>query len=299
MAQGHVVVVGSVNLDTMLRVAELPRPGETVLASAATVCCGGKGANQALAAARAGGAATTFVGSIGADHAGEQVTTLLTDPLLDVRVTAATGAGTGSAVVMVDGRGENSIVVTPGANVTDAPLSEADRAAIRSADVLLCQLETPPARVLDAAAARREGALFVLNAAPAIDLPGELWACVDVLVVNQHEAEIYGPLLDRVPTVVVTLGPRGSLLQRRDGARLHVPSFEVTAVDTTGAGDTYCGVLAAELSRGTDLPTAMTTASAAAALTTTRLGSQPSIPAFAQVEALGAATRTARSPGPR
>ncbi|MET7395673.1 ribokinase [Dactylosporangium sp. NPDC005572] len=299
MAQGQVAVVGSVNLDTILRVAELPRPGETVLASAATVCCGGKGANQALAAARAGGAATTFIGSIGADPAGGQVATLLTDPLLDLRLTASTGAPTGSAVVMVDSHGENSIVVASGVNITDAPLSKADRTAIRSADVLLCQLETPPARVLDAAAARREGALLVLNAAPAIDLPDELWACVDVLVVNQHEAEIYGTLLDRVPTVVITLGPRGSLLQRRDGTRLHVPSFDVTAVDTTGAGDTYCGVLAAELSRGTDLPTAMTTASAAAALTTTRPGSQPSIPSFPQVEELVAAAQTARLSGPR
>jgi ribokinase len=167
---------------------------------------------------------------------------------------------TGTALITVSPDGENAIVVAPGAN-SHVRIGAVQTERIAAADVVLAQLEIPLDTVLEAARARREGALFVLNAAPSRDLPDELWEQLDVLVVNEHEAadlvggaaatpeDLAAALLDRVPAVVVTLGARGSLVVRRGEAAVRVPAAKVTAVDTTGAGDTYCGVLAAGLAQ--------------------------------------------------
>jgi ribokinase len=210
-------------------------------------------------------------------------------------------AATGTALITVSPDGENAIVVAPGAN-SHVTVGAAQAERIAAADVVLAQLEIPLDAVRAAAAARRPGALLVLNAAPSRDLPDDVWAALDVLVVNEHEAAdltgasgdtepsaLAGLLLERVPAVVVTLGGRGSLvLERLPGGKLLtlVPAVPVEAVDTTGAGDTFCGVLAAALARGADLPDAARLAAAAGALAVTRPGAQDAVPDAADVVAL-------------
>ncbi|MDQ7911129.1 ribokinase [Phytohabitans sp. ZYX-F-186] len=294
---GHVVVVGSVNLDISVKVHRLPHPGETVLATSVHRTGGGKGANQAVAAARAGGTATSLIGRVGNDEEGRIMRSLLRHDRLDLRLTTLTDATSGLALVTVDDHAENSIVVAPGANASPVPLSHEDAQVVAQADVLLCQLETPPQLALDAAGHRRPGVPLLLNAAPAMPLPEALWNSIDMLIVNQHEAteltqdttgtldHRIAQLLQRTPTVLVTLGKQGSLLATRDQPWLHLPAPAVNAVDTTAAGDTFCGVLAAELANGVTTPNAVATANAAAALAVTRPGAQSSIPDYPEVTA--------------
>lgn len=284
-AAGRVAVVGSVNLDVVIRVHRHPGPGETVIATGSSRSPGGKGANQAVAAARAGGAMTTFVGAVGDDTAGAE----LRDSLHAAGVTALLqtypDTPTGQAVVMVDDRAENSIVVIPGANARLDALNRQATAAVAEADVVLCQLETPLA-LLAAAAAARTG-MLILNAAPALALPDEIWPLVDLLVVNGTEAEqlsgagagtAVSALLAKVPAVVVTLGARGAHYTNREGGSVTVGAPRVTAVDTTAAGDTFCGALAAHLAAGAPVEVALRFAGAAAALAVGRPGAQQSIP---------------------
>jgi len=291
-AAGTVVVVGSVNMDVSVSVDRLPRPGETLLGGTVRRSGGGKGANQAVAAARAGGARTAMVGRVGADSEGHLLRGVLESDGIDCAAlgTSAT-APTGTALITVDGSGENTIVVAAGAN-EEVALDERTASVVGGADVILAQLEIPQLTVLAAARARRDGALFVLNAAPYAAIDPVLLDEVDLLVVNEHEAlGLTGAgsveaatvsLLDRVPAVLVTLGAAGASLVRRGASPVCVPASPVEVVDTTGAGDTFCGVLGAALARGDDDLTALQLASAAASIAVQRPGAQDAVPTAAE-----------------
>lgn len=261
--QVDVAVVGSVNVDLVASVARLPHPGETVLASSLAQFPGGKGSNQAVAAARLG-RRVAFVGLIGDDAEGGQVRAALESRSVDVtHLRTQQGAPTGRALVVVDDSAENTIVVVGGANMRLAPahIEEAEE-VLRAARVVVAQLEVPVETVT--AAARLSPGTFLLNPAPAQALPAELVERVDVLVVNETEFEVVtgqplpddpaelGPRLTGAGwrcTVLVTLGARGCLVWAGGGAATHVPAPVVPVVDTTGAGDTFIGALADALSR--------------------------------------------------
>lgn len=285
-----VAVFGSINMDITAFVDRSPAPGETVLGDSLIRNGGGKGANQAVGAARAGNANTLMVGALGKDPDGDILARSLNESGVDTGHIDRVDGPSGTALITVASSGENSIVVIPGANAqVDAPVGRALE-AIRGADVLLAQLEVPPPAVASAAEARAEGATFILNAAPAIPIPQNLWDQVDILVVNEHEALIMADtpdatmdqalaaLLERVPAVLVTLGGAGSELHTRNGETIAVPAVMVDAIDTTAAGDTYCGVLAAELAHGNTPLIAMQRASSAAALAVQAKGAQDSVP---------------------
>jgi ribokinase len=273
-----VVVVGSANVDLILPVQRIPRPGETVLAGSLTRGPGGKGANQAVAAARAG-ATTAFVASLGDDESGGLLRDALSEAGVDLALVSSTTTPTGTAIITVDADGENAITVAPSANA-ELELSAASIAAIQQAEVVLAQLEIPFDIVRAAARASR---YFVLNAAPAAELDDDLLAEVDLLVVNEHEAAIVGgsdpaALLQRVPAAVVTLGGDGALVLARGAAQVRVPGVQVEVVDTTAAGDTFCGVLAAALASGQGMTDAVRRANAAASLSVQTAGAIPSVP---------------------
>jgi len=289
---GHVVVAGSVNMDVSVRCARLPRPGETLLAASLHRSGGGKGANQAVAAARVGGARTRMIGAVGRDADGDAL-------LADLRGEGIDSNGiqrledhlTGVALSTVDDKAANTIVVAAGANA-QLRIGPADREVLKRADVVLAQLEVPQRVAAAAAACRRPAVPFLLNAAPSAPLEQALRAQVDVLIVNEHEAtDLAGSanlgsalrsLLAVVPAVLVTLGSRGARLLRRDGTDLVVPAPRVTAVDTVAAGDTFCGVYAAYLADGADDLTAIRRASAAASLAVQRTGAQTSVSTAAE-----------------
>lgn len=289
-----VVVLGSANLDFVYRVARIPRPGETLLALGAEKYAGGKGNNQVIAVARAG-AAVSFIGSLGDDDAGATLAAVLSDAgVTDLSRRCATPTGT--AMIAVDERAENAIIVHAGANAELRYLTRAEVAAISEADYLLMQLEIPLETVVEAArAARIAGTQVVLNAAPIQDLPTELLSFVDLLVVNEHEARLLAGieadptdtavrLLDVVPAVVITLGAEGAIVAQRSNAPVQVPAARVEPVDTTGAGDTFCGALVAALSEGSQLLEAAGFASFAAALSVQQAGAVPSIPNREQID---------------
>lgn len=283
-----VLVVGSVNMDLSARVRRIPAPGETVLAQEAVRSPGGKGGNQAVAAARAGGVSVAFVGAVGSDADGQSLLSSLARDGIDVTGIETLQGTSGLALISVDDASENAIVVVPGANAAVSCRTPAAQELLRGAPVLLSQLEIPLESILHAARSRTPGSLFVLNAAPSQALPAELLEAIDVLVVNEHEAREIGgsaqldiavqTLLGQVAIVIVTLGSAGVELHRRGRAPQVQPSFPVTAVDSTSAGDTFCGVLAARLAQGTGIEQALRDSSAAAALTVTRPGAQDSIP---------------------
>ncbi|MEV6415780.1 ribokinase [Kribbella sp. NPDC051718] len=278
----EVVVVGSANVDLVLAVQRIPRPGETLLASDLTRGPGGKGANQAVAAARAG-ASTAFVASLGADDGGALLRDALEGSGVDLSLVSTSGNPTGTAIITVAADGENSIVVAPSANA-DLKLSAEALAGIGQAKIVLSQLEIPLSTVQ---AAAEESAYFILNAAPATDLSDELLAHVDLLVVNETEAEAiagkdFNDLLTRVPAAVVTLGAEGAVILSRDVAEIRIPGVSVEVVDTTAAGDTFCGVLAATLAAESttpsDLTNAVRRANVAASLSVRTAGAIPSVP---------------------
>lgn len=297
-AIGRVVVVGSANVDLVVDVPRHPAGGETILGGDLRRSPGGKGANQAVAAALAGGADTTFVGALGSDEAADMLLASLGRAGVRTDTVDRADVATGTALITVSPDGENAIVVAPGAN-SHVRIGPGQAERIADADVILAQLEIPLDTVVAAARVRRDGALLVLNAAPSRELPPELWREVDVLVVNEHEAadlagaeggtapeSLAKALLERVPAVVVTLGGEGSLVARRAVPAVRIPATRVTAVDTTGAGDTYCGVLAAALAAGAELADAARLAGAAGALAVTRPGAQDAVPDAADVVAL-------------
>jgi ribokinase len=289
--RGVVLVVGSANVDFVVRTPHIPRPGETVLGTDLLVAPGGKGANQAVAAARAGGASTTFVCAMGPDGFAGVLTQSLVQA--DVALIAVpSDRPTGAALITVSDDGENAIAVAPGANMALTADALPD---LGGTDWLLLQLETPIATVdACARAARAAGVRVMLNAAPALPLPHGLLASIDVLVVNEEELVVIagsrGSIAERlarlgVPTAIVSLGARGCCALA-DGALLVQPAFPVIPVDTTAAGDAFCGGLVAALSRGAALAQALREAAAAGALATTVPGAQTSIPTRSAVRAL-------------
>lgn len=264
-------VVGSTNVDLVLAVPHLPRPGESVLGHDGQRLPGGKGGNQAVALARLG-AQVTFVSAVGADADGEWSRALLAAEGIDVTDVAVVDAPTGLAVVMVDARGENSIVVAPGAN------AQVDAPAVVDVDVVLLSLEISLATVT--AVALQAQVPVVLNAAPAQYLPPELLAAVDVLVVNETEWETLGR-----PTsgaVVVTLGAGGCRVLTASGS-MDLDAVPVEVVDTTGAGDCFAAALAYGVGHGWPLPEAAAFANRAAALSVQAVGARGDLPSLAQV----------------
>ncbi|WBO21964.1 ribokinase [Sphingomonas abietis] len=293
-----VVVFGSINADLVTRVDRLPRAGETVSALSVAELPGGKGANQATASAMFG-VATRMIGAVGSDgHAGMMIAALSAAGA-DTSAIARLPGPTGTAHVCVSSDGENQIVVVAGAN---ALVAATEAWPGRAGDICLAQLELPVAAVgAMLAQARRAQALTILNAAPALAEAALLLADVDVLVVNETELAFYCG--DAVPAdpeaaivaardflrrdgqwIVVTLGAAGIVAVSGDRT-LAVPAPKVSVVDTTGAGDTFCGVLAAALSEGQQMESALRFACAAAALSVQRIGAAASMPGRAEIEA--------------
>jgi len=286
-----VIVVGSANVDQVFRVERIPSPGETVLSTGFSTARGGKGQNQAVAAARAG-APTAFIAALGDDAFGSDTRAGLIDDGVDVTGVRSLDAATGTALIAVDSAGENTIIVEAGANRLLVDLQSADAAAIAASSVLAMQLEIPLETVIAAARIARAGDTTVmLNAAPIRDLPDELLSSLDILVVNEHEASHlagerdWRELTEQVPVVVVTLGSEGALLLRRGLDEVRVAAPSVHAVDATGAGDTFCGVFAAGLAEGMELEQALRFAVTAASLSVQSYGAVPSIPLRAQIDA--------------
>ena len=242
-----VIIVGSANIDQVFRVTTIPEPGETVLSHGFSIALGGKGQNQAVAAARAG-ASTAFIAALGDDGFGRSIREGLAADGIDTAGVRTVGAPTGTALIAVDESGENTIIVEAGANAR-LELSDEDAAAIAAADVLVLQLEIPLGTVTAAArAARAAGTRVVLNAAPIQELPPELLDTVDILVVNEHEGAFLsrgGDVGRLAPIVIVTLGAAGAIAHETGGNGVAVHAPKVSAVDATGAGDTFCGALAA------------------------------------------------------
>jgi len=299
-----VAVLGSANLDLVLRVTTIPAPGETVLASGRERHPGGKGLNQAVASARAG-ASTSLVGAVGRDPAGDELIETMRDAGIDTAAVGRVDEPSGIALIVVQATGENTIVVDAGANATMTTLPAEGRAAVQASSVLVAQLEVPLGAVAEAAAlARANGTTVILNAAPARPLPGHLLSLVDVLVVNEHEAvalagvvepeEAAAVLARQAREVVVTLGARGAAHVTRDGLVTRTPGLDARPIDTTGAGDTFVGFLAASLGKGDTLPEAIVRAVAAGALSVETRGAVPSIPTREAVtERLRTASRLA------
>ena len=287
-----ILVAGSANLDFVVRAEHIPAPGQTVLGRDFKTFPGGKGANQAVACARAGGAVTHMLLALGNDAFAAPLEASLQDAGVQMHVVRATEQPTGTAFICLSEAGENAITVAPGANATLRP---EHLPPLTGFSHLLLQLETPLDTVTAyAQAARAAGVAVVLNAAPAQVLSQELLGLVDILVVNEGElatvAQHTGSIAEclarlDVPTVVVTLGAHGCCARHLGAWHLQT-SFAVNVVDTTGAGDTFCGSLAAALGQGQTMDQALRHASAAGALACTRLGAQSSIPLAAEVGAL-------------
>jgi ribokinase len=278
-----VCVVGSANLDLVAETQRHPKPGETVLATSYAEHPGGKGLNQAVSAARSG-AEVVFVGALGDDEAGRRLAAVMADDGIDATHARTVEAPTGRALIIVDTSGENSIVVVPGAN---RAVVVPDR--LPPAAVVLAQLEVPLETVTAAfTEARATGATTVLNPAPAAPLPHDLLLLCDVIVPNQHEAELLGGpdalLAAGCGAVIVTLGGDGVDIHTADGVT-HVDTPSVDVVDTTGAGDAFCGALSARLAAGAELTDAVRWAAVAGAIATTVRGAVPSQPRAAQIEA--------------
>lgn len=285
-----ILVAGSSNLDFVVRAERIPCPGETVLGEGFQTFPGGKGANQAVASARAGGTTTHFLTALGADAFAPAIEASLRTAGVVSHVVKCPSEPTGCAFICVSHSGENAITVAPGAN---SLLRAEHLPALAGFSHLLLQLETPlPTVAAYARVARQQGVTVVLNAAPAQALPPELLDNVDILVVNEGElgviAGYQGSVADClrrvvVPTVVVTLGERGSCARTPDAIVVQ-PAFAVKAIDTTAAGDTFCGVLVAALGQGTSLREAVRAASAAAAMACEQPGAQASIPHASDVD---------------
>ncbi|MEU6555112.1 ribokinase [Streptomyces sp. NPDC046915] len=291
----HIAVLGSTNMDLVAYVEKAPQRGETVTGREFRTIPGGKGANQAIAAARSG-ATVSMIGAVGNDVFGTRLRSALEHSGVDTDSLRTIEGPSGTAHIVVDDEGGNAIVVIPGANGTVDHLTPGDEGVIASADALLLQLEIPSAGVLAGAeAARRHGVRTVLTPAPARPLPPELLAATDLLVPNEYEAatltgrtdplDAAAALLDRVPEVVITLGAAGCLYMLRNAEPLVVPAPRVTAVDSTGAGDTFVGALAVALAEERPVREALTWAAAAASISVQREGASASMPYRPEIEA--------------
>lgn len=290
MYMKKILVIGSSNTDMTVKSSHLPAPGETVMGDRFVMGPGGKGANQAVAAARLGGD-VTFICKVGRDVFGEKAIEGYRKDNIDTQHIMLSDQPSGVALILVDGGGENSISVAPGANgdLTPADIeSKAD--IIRSADILILQLEIPMESVEKAVSIAKEAGVYViLNPAPAKRLPVGLLENVSLLTPNQSELEILtgikgdvraglDALVERgVGEVILTLGSRGSMVYSGDEPVL-IPALKVDAVDTTAAGDTFCGALAVAISEVKSLTDAARFATCASALTVQKMGAQVSIP---------------------
>jgi ribokinase len=313
MKPKSIVVVGSSNTDMIIQLARIPKPGETILGGEFTMAAGGKGANQAVAAARAGGR-ITFVARVGQDMFGAAAIAGFRRDGINVRhVVRDRRAASGVALIFVAKDGENSIAVASGANFQLSP-TDINHAspAISRASVMLTQLETPLATVTAAVKlAARAGVKVILNPAPARPLPASLLKLVSIITPNETEAELLTGIKvnnDRgvmkaaaalrakgVGAVVITLGARGAYYDT--GAEwAFVPGFKVKPVDTTAAGDVFNGALAVALAEGKSMEAAVRFANAAAAISVTRLGAQPSAPKRADIIVRLEAIHLNRSP---
>lgn len=293
MKTGKILVIGSSNTDMTIKSDRLPAPGETILGGKFLMGAGGKGANQAVAARRLGGD-VTFVCKVGRDIFGDNAVKGYEKEGIDTSHILRSDAPSGVALILVDAKAENSIAVAPGAN---GDLTPADirnlREVIAGASYLILQLEVPVETVLEAARIAHEAGVYViLNPAPACPLPGELFKYLSLITPNQTETALMTGIeadeasLDRavdalrakgVQDVIVTLGSRGSLVCA-GGKREFVPACKVKAVDTTAAGDTFCGALCVALSEGKSLTEAAAFATKASALAVQKMGAQDSIP---------------------
>ncbi|KAA3445905.1 ribokinase [Mesorhizobium sp. SARCC-RB16n] len=293
-----IIVVGSINLDLIANVDRLPSPGETVSGSGFSTAPGGKGANQALAAARAG-APVRMVGAVGKDNFAPEALALLREAKVDLSGVGETFASTGTALIMVGDDGENIIAVVAGANASVVP-GDLSKAFLKKGDVVLLQHEIPLATV-DAALdqARAAGAVTVLNTAPFHAKAAGFLGKADYVVANETEFDLYGEALalsgrDRAArmrdfagktgrAIVVTLGGEG-VMAATPSDFLTVPALKITPVDTVGAGDTFCGYFAACLSSGLTLEQALARAGAAGSLACLKPGAQPAIPLARDVD---------------
>lgn len=286
-----IVVLGSVNMDLVVTTPSLPRPGQTLLGNTFQTVCGGKGANQAIAAARSGGR-VRFVGAVGDDAFGAQLTANLADNGVDIDALRRVPGPSGIAAITVDEQAENSIVVVPGANRSVVELTAAEQEVLAGAAMVVCQLEIPVATVVHAAAvAAAAGKPFLLNPSPMQPLSWALLSNTTVLVLNEHEAaEAGADAVSEVFHVVTTLGSHGARYRGPDGEEFTVATPRVTAVDTTGAGDAFTGALAVAWVEGRAPLDAVRFACAAGALATTVPGASVSSPDRAAIERLVADT---------
>jgi ribokinase len=296
-----IVVVGSSNTDMIIQVPHVPKPGETILGGRFSIAPGGKGANQAVAAARAGGE-VTFIAKVGDDMFGDQAVAGFERDGIHVHLVGKDAeAPSGVALIFVGDDGENSIGVASGANMNLSPADvRAASETITSADILVMQLESPLDTVTGAARiASDAGVPVMLNPAPAQPLPDALLSCVTLLTPNESEIELLtgirvldqksaikagNQLLNKgVANVLVTMGSNGVCLVNNKSSTI-IPAFEVKPIDTTAAGDTFNGALATALAKDLALEEAVGFANAAAALSVTRMGAQPSIPSRKEIE---------------
>ena len=302
-SKARVLVVGSCSIDMIVQVDRIPIIGETVIGGRFNSAGGGKGANQAVTAARAG-ASVEFVGRVGRDDFGKNIISgLKADGINVSRIEVDPREPSGIAFIFVGGAGENSIAVASGANLRLSPRDVAGaRGSFSKGTILLVQLETPLSVVGAAVSlARRRGMHVILNPAPARSLPDALLRKVDIITPNEHEAEsLTGIKVDGaaaaqaaakrlhgkgVGTVIITLGSRGAYVSTGAGGSL-MPAFKAKAVDTTAAGDVFNGALAVALAEGQPLPDAVRFGQAAASISVTRLGAQPSAPTRAEIDRL-------------
>lgn len=300
-----VVVIGSLNMDLVTRASRLPRGGETLIGESFVTVPGGKGANQAVAAARLG-AQVSMLGCVGSDAYGEQLRDALLADGIDCRAVSVVEGASGVALIVVDDNSQNAIVIVAGANgALVAQVIDRFDAVLHAADVIICQLEVPDATVGHALRRGRElGKTVILNPAPASrPLPADWYACIDYLIPNESEASALSGLpVDSLETaeaaairliamgankVIITLGANGSLFADGDSLQ-HFPAPKVKSVDTTAAGDTFVGGFAAALAVGKSEAEAIRFGQVAAALSVTRAGAQPSIPTFSDVQAFNA-----------
>ncbi|HVU28288.1 MAG TPA: ribokinase [Verrucomicrobiae bacterium] len=308
MKKPKICVVGSSNTDMMVKVPRIPQPGETILGGEFITAAGGKGANQAVAAARAGGN-VTFIARVGNDIFGTQaIASLVANRINTKFVFRDKNHPSGAALIFVANDGQNSIAVASGANGHLSPMNvkQAEPAIIR-ADILVAQLETPLPTVIAAVQlAAKHRVPIILNPAPANSLPANLLHCISVLTPNESEAELLTGVkitsnvsamraakklrARGVKKVVITLGANGAFISDEIGER-HCPGFKVKALDTTAAGDVFNGALAVALAEGKTLDSGVRFACAAAALSVTRPGAQTSVPTRANIEAVLSAGR--------
>lgn len=296
-----VIVVGSVNMDITARTDKLPDTGETVAARSVEYLPGGKGLNQAVAAAKIG---TTVVlaGCLGSDSFADELASFIRRHKIDVSCLRRSEKNSGIALITVDERGQNTIVVAPGSNADVCP-EDVKKLPVGPGDIVVCQFEIPPAAVAAAfAKARRYGARTILNPSPVCPIPEEIFRNTDILIVNETELAFLsrenvdentpaGKIADAAEklktdteqTVIVTLGSRGALVAGSKDM-LFVDSYKVPAVDTVGAGDCFAGVFAAKLAEGKDVGESVKTAARAAAVCVTRKGAAPAMPDAGELE---------------